>query len=73
MIDIFSLRAITFVEALGLLLLSKLLLGGYSGKRWKKHKCCCKGNGPGENLESEDKRKLKKFLEEKFKCRTDKC
>jgi hypothetical protein len=41
--SIFGLRAITFAQAIGLLVLSKLLLGGFhrhsggGGHRWKRH------------------------------------
>lgn len=32
--EILGVKAITFVQALGILLLSKILFGGFGGKRW---------------------------------------
>ena len=32
--EVLGVKAITFLQALGILLLSKLLFGGFSGRRW---------------------------------------
>ncbi|MFI5202856.1 MAG: hypothetical protein ACHQF2_00045 [Flavobacteriales bacterium] len=78
---LFSGPVITFGEALGILVLSKILFGGFHGKKgggWKHHRCGCghdgghwrnkwkeKMNAKMENMSPEEK---EKFRQKMYKC-----
>lgn len=71
--SIFNLREITFWEALGLLLLGKLLFGGFHGKsrggnamRWKQHYY-----NKFSNMTPEERERFKAKMKEKW-CYTNK-
>jgi hypothetical protein len=72
--SIFNLREITFWEALGLLLLGKLLFGGFHGKdrsrngvRWKQHYY-----NKFSSMTPEERERFKAKMQEKWSCYRDK-
>lgn len=68
---IFGLPAITFVQALGLMILGKILFGGFhrhsGGRRgWKRHM-----NERWEKMSPEDRERFRTGMRERWYCRPD--
>ncbi len=60
---VLGVKAITFLQALGILLLSKILFGGFGGKRW---------GGPGREWKQKMKQRFESMTpEEKEKFKTE--
>jgi Ca2+/H+ antiporter, TMEM165/GDT1 family len=58
---VLGVKAITFIQALGILLLSKILFGGFGGKRWHggNHNWKEKMKQRCDNMTAEEKEKFK--------------
>ncbi|MDP2335490.1 MAG: hypothetical protein Q8N05_03365 [Bacteroidota bacterium] len=64
---VFGFGTITFWQALGLLVLSKILFGGFSGHHGRRHSCHHRGD-QWRHLTPEEKEKMKE--EWRSRCRT---
>ncbi|MBS1914834.1 MAG: hypothetical protein JST87_01085 [Bacteroidetes bacterium] len=59
LVQVLHVQAITFAQALGLLLLSKILFGGFRGAHWGREKWKAKMHERWEKMSPEDREKFK--------------
>lgn len=64
--SIFGLRAITFTEALGLMLLGKILFGGFGGKFKKRKRCKSEFEGRLAGMSPEERERFKQKIRERW-------